>query len=193
MNPTLVLRGFKILLGALGLVIAQLSRTLIRNELIPQQLDFIATLGVLFILVALIIAIIYQQRLPKILWIVLTVAVVCLAVLLFFQLRFVKTVTNLGNPPARYRFIIGYRVSDQGAVWRGRIGNNLTEEEYIRRIGPDRIAAMYGNSYYVNAGAYSVSYLVFMVAVVLALGGILALVGNRIVGDDDGDDGGDGG
>lgn len=190
MSPTAILRGFKILLGALGLAIAQLSRTLIREELIPYQLQFIGTLGALFILVALLISIIYQRKLTRILWVVLSVSVVCLLVLLFFQLKFVKTVANYGQPPATYRFLIGYGVSDQGQIWRKRVGDNLSEEEYIRKIGYDRIPPMYGNSYYINAGAYSISYLVFMVAVVLALGGILALTGNRIVGGGDDADGG---
>jgi hypothetical protein len=64
----------------------------------------------------------------------------------------------------------GFALTDQGAEWVAGLGE-LSRAEYIRDIGADRIARMWGFSFVVNAVLYTLSYLGFVFCMVLAIGG----------------------
>lgn len=180
LNPTWVLRGFQVLLGALSIVMAQLSRTLIRNSLIPQQQYFMGDIGALFIMVGLLLTLVYWSGIHKRLRTFIKLAGATLIVLLFLQILFVVTVDKYGNPAIPRRFLVGFHLTKQGEELVNKVGANRSREEWIKDIGADRIDTMYGASYYAIAISYSLSYLAFVVGVVVTLGGILKQSGDYI-------------
>lgn len=183
-SPTVILTAVKVLFGVLCVVMANFSRTLIKDRLIPSQpeLQTIGAVGSLFILVGLLLTLVFWSRLHKILTASMVVTCTTLVLLTLVHLSFVKTV-RLGNPPQEYHYLIGYSLTDAGQHRSdpdscGKLGS---EEAYIECGGSDRIPAWYGTSYVVMRTAYTALYLLFMVAVVLTVGGILRRGGPELV------------
>src|SRR5262245_49913622 len=105
LNPIWVLRGFQTLLGALSVVMAQLSRTLIRNNLIPEQQYYMGNIGALFIMVSLLLTLAYWSGIHNRLRAFAKLAGAALTFLLMLQIFFVVSVENYGNPPAQHRYL----------------------------------------------------------------------------------------
>jgi hypothetical protein len=173
-----LLKGLKILHGVMSSTLAALSATLIRDRLIPYQLGVIGTVGALFILVGLLITLIAQAKLRKYLRLFVAAACVSLVLLTLLQIYCVVTVENYGNPPAAHHFLIGYSLTEQGKSWVNDAGSG-SPEMAIGAVGYKRIPVMYGTSYSVVEALYPLTYIAFVVAVVLTLGGILTSRGGR--------------
>ncbi len=155
----------------LDAAVAALSATLIRDRLIPENVDVIGTIGVLVIVVAFIISVAYKAKLQALAPRLAFTALVLLAVLLILQITLVETVGPYGPDEGQHRFLVGFRLSEEARTWR----NAHPEEsvsEYIANMGDDRIARAWGPSYSAAAALYSLSYLGFILAVVLALGSL---------------------
>lgn len=172
-----LLQRFKVLYGVLSSVLAVLSATLIRARLIPYQLSVLGTIGALFILVGLLITLAYQSQLKKYLASFIVTSCVTLVLLTLLQIFFVVAVENYGDPPRTHYFLVGYELTEQGKSWMKDIGSGRPETT-IGNVGYKRIPIMYGTSYLIIQAIYSFNYLIFVLAVVLALGGILMLGGN---------------
>lgn len=177
-NPLAFLRSVKFLFVGLTSALAVLSSTLIRDSLIPYQLNVIGTISGFMIIVGLIIALVYQSKLNEYIRSFLIICCTSLILLLFFQINYVVTLENYGNPPATYRFIIGCKLTEKGKEWVRDLGTGSSEVA-IGNVGYKRIPVMYGTSYYVMAILYSIIYILFVLGIVLTLGGILYQKGNR--------------
>lgn len=158
---------------------AQLSRTLIRDNLVPEQQSYIGEIGALFILVSLLFTLVYWSNLHRHLRVFAIVSCLALTTLMLVQIFFVVTVDNYGEPPAAHRYLVGFKLSGQGETWVSRVGANRSRADYIKDVGSDRIEEMYGVSYQIVALAYSVTYLAFVFGVIMTLGGLLRLSGEN--------------
>lgn len=167
-------------------VAAVLSATLIKKRLIPDQLDYIGTVGVLFIAVAALITLAFWTRLQRLLPYFALASLITLSLLTFIQVRFVVT-ANIGPPDKdgkvpEHHFLIGYRLTDEGKKERDeQLGANRSEDYYIENGGYDLIPFWYGSSYKVMEVTYTITYLLFAMCVVLTLGGILTRSGGTVV------------
>lgn len=183
-SPTVILSAVKVLFGVLCVLIANFSRTLIKDRLIPSQaeLQTIGSVGSLFILVGLLLTLVFWSRLHRILTASMLVTCSTLVLLTLVHLNFVKTV-RLGNPSQEYHYLIGYSLTEEGQHRSDpdNCGKLSSEEEYIECGGSHRIPAWYGTSYVVMRIAYTAFYLLFMVGVVLTIGGILRRGGSELV------------
>lgn len=180
--PTAILSAVKVLFGLLCVLIANFSRTLIKQRLIPSQLEVIGTVGSLFILVGLLLTLVYWSRLHKFLSASIIATCISLLALTIMHLNFVKSI-KAGQPAQEYNYLIGYSLTEEGRH-RGdpeHCGPLGSEEAYIECGGSDRIPAWYGTSYTVMKTAYTLLYLLFMVGVVLTIGGVLRRGGNELV------------
>jgi hypothetical protein len=155
----------------LDAAVAALSATLIRDRLIPENVDVIGTIGALLIVVAFIVTIAYQSRLRRWLPRLALTAVAMLIILLLLQITVVETVGPYGPDEGRHRFLVGFSYSEQGRMWK-KNQPAQSVSEYISYIGDDRIPLAWGPSYTVAAALYSLSYFGFILAVVLALGSL---------------------
>lgn len=171
-TPNNFLTGMKVLFGVLTTTMAALSQTLLRNDLIPEQISFVGSIGALFIVVALLVTLGYYERLRKRMWVWLAIAFVTLVIVAALQVRYVVAL-NLGDPPEAQKYLVGYKLTDEGNRQRERLGRNKSETEFVADSGVDRITEYYGSSYYVLAFIYSGSYILFVISVVLALGSVV--------------------
>lgn len=187
----------KIILGIKGLYVglstfaAYLSSTLIKERLIPEQLEVIGTVGSFFILVALLLTLIYWNKLSRVLSLFIIVTIVALCLLTFIQIQYVVK-ANVGPPNkagvAENNFLIGFKLTEYGQQ-RGQtrlvdgemLGENKPEEQYIEVLGYDQIPLWYGNSYKFMAVAYTLLYMLFVVGIVLAFGGTLREGGDAAI------------
>lgn len=168
-----LLRGMKVLFGLLTAAMAVLSQTLIRDDLIPEQIKFVGSIGALFILVALLVTLGYHPKLRKRLAVWIGIALVALVALVLLQVRYVATLENFGSPPGTYKYLVGFSLTPEGNRMRDVLGRNKSETEFVAEMGVDRIPVAYGLSYYTNATIYSISYLAFAFSFVLALGSLI--------------------
>jgi hypothetical protein len=152
---------------------AVLSPTLIRAELIPEQINFVAIIGTICILVALAVTLKYNQKLRKLSGIWLGIALLMLVVVILLQVRYVVTLENFGDPPATYKYLIGCKLTDEGNRAREVLGRNKSESEFVAEMGVDRIPVAYGTSYFVVATIYSIGYSLLVFATVLFLGSVI--------------------
>jgi hypothetical protein len=168
-----ILNRMKVVFGVLTTTMAVLSQTLIRADLIPEQINFVGGIGALFIIVALLVTLGYAQQLRKRLGLWLIIALVMLFVLVLLQVRYVVTLENYGDPPATYKYLVGFKLTDEGNRMRDALGRNKSESEFVAEAGADRIPVAYGTSYFAVATIYSVGYILFVLAAVLALGSVI--------------------
>lgn len=180
-----ILNAIKGLFAALGALAAYLSATLVKERLIPQQLEVIGTVGTLFIIVALLLTLVYWTKLSKRLTAFVIVTIIALCTLTFVQIQYVVA-ANVGQRSAsgvipEHHFLIGYQLTDYGKARSKTLGENKSEKEYIETGGYDKIPEWYGTSYKVMAVFYTLAYMLFVVGVVLILGGILQRGGDAAV------------
>lgn len=180
-HSTFFLRGLQALITVLSLTMALISRTLIKDDLIPEQLGFLGTVGGLFILLGLLITLIYQSKIQLHISKYLLSAAVALLLLLLFQINFVENV-NYGGDGAKHRFLRGFSITAKGVEMRQNANDGespWSEAQYISAIGDDRIPDMYGFSYTINQIIYSLSYIIFMFSVVLTFGSLIGKIGDN--------------
>jgi hypothetical protein len=181
-----ILKGIKGLHVLLSSVAAGLSATLIRDRLIPNQLDVIGTVGVLFIIVALLLTLVFWSKIHKVLAYVAVTTLVLLILLTFIQISYVVTV-NLGKKDEQgkipeYHLLIGYQLTKEGRKEREEsLGPNQSEKYYIENGGYDLIPIWYGTSYTVMAIAYTLIYMLFAMSIVLTMGGLLRQGGEALI------------
>lgn len=157
---------------------AVLSATLIKDRLIPYQLEVIGTVGVLFIIVALLFTLVFWSKLHRVLTYFVVATFVLLALLTFLQIRYVVSV-NIGREDERgnvpeHHFLIGYQLTEEGKREREEsLGPNQSEKYYIENGGYDLIPVWYGQSYTVMAVIYTLVYILFVTCMVITMGGLL--------------------
>jgi hypothetical protein len=177
-----ILNGIKGLYAGLGGLAAYLSATLIKERLIPEQLEVIGTVGTFFILVALLLTFVYWPKLSKILTACVIVTIVALCALTFVQIQYVVAANvgqrNESGAIPEYHFLIGYQLTEYGKNRGATLGENKSEKQYIETGGYDLIPLWYGTSFKIMAVAYTLFYMLFVVGVVLMMGGILQRGGN---------------
>lgn len=180
-----ILNAIKGLFAALGALAAYLSATLIKERLIPEQLGFLGTVGPLFIIVALLLTLAYWNRLSKFLSVFVIVTIISLCTLTFIQIGYVVD-ANVGQASAsgvspEHHFLIGCRLTDYGKARGAKLGENKSEKQYIEIGGYDKIPQWYGSSYTLMQVLYTAAYMLFVVGVVLLVGGILQRTGDAAV------------
>ncbi|HJP92552.1 MAG TPA: hypothetical protein VJ875_11390 [Pyrinomonadaceae bacterium] len=187
-----IISAFKGLYVALSSLAAYLSSSLIKERLIPEQLEVIGTVGTFFILIALLLTIIYWSNLSSRLTKFILVTIIALCLLTFIQIQYVVT-ANVGSPnqvgvAPEHNFLIGFRLTAYGkdrakiVLENGQmLGENQPEKVYIENLGYDLIPLWYGNSYKFMAVAYTLLYMLFVVSIVLTFGGILQRGGDAAV------------
>jgi hypothetical protein len=142
-----IISAFKGLYVALSSLAAYLSSTLIKERLIPEQLEVIGTVGTFFILVALLLTIIYWNNLSRALTLFILVTIVALCLLTFMQIQYVVT-ANVGPPNkagiAENNFLIGFKLTEYGqwpdpsCKWRDAWGKQARKAIHRgTRIRPD--------------------------------------------------------
>jgi hypothetical protein len=181
-----IVSGVKALHVLLSGAVAVLSATLIKERLIPEQIDVIGTVGALFISVSLLLTLAFWSRLQTLLPYFALASLITLSLLTFIQVRYVVTANvgpkdKEGKVPEQH-FLIGYRLTDEGKKELDeKLGPNQSEKYYIESGGYTLIPVWYGSSYRVMTVAYTVAYMLFVMCVVLTMGGILRRGGELLV------------
>jgi hypothetical protein len=170
-SPTPVWKRIPVLHGALSAAVAAVSPTLIRANLIPDQLSIIGLVGSLFVLVGFLIAWVYRAELRKRLRPCIIISCAALILLVLLQIFFVETVEDYGNPPETHRFLVGYEFNSEGQDSLDAMGQGSLNE-LIKFAGADRIPTWYGGDYLVVLTIYALSYIVLILGVVFTLGNI---------------------
>ncbi len=156
----------------IDVAVAALSATLIRDQLIPENVGVIGPIASLLVIVCLSITIVSRDRLRVFSRRLATMSLASLVTLLLVQLTLVVSVSPYGDPPATHRFLRGFALTDSGRAWVADPSiPSGSWSEYIAAIGDARIAAAWGASFAVVAVLYSLSYLGLVLGVVLGLGG----------------------
>jgi xanthine/uracil permease len=166
--PTL-LRRVPITVGLIDAAVATLTATLIRERLIPDNLGVLGVIAPLVIVSGFFVTAAYHDRLRVWLRPLALGSVATLIVLLLMHTQFVHSVEPYGADRGRHDFLVGYEYTEQGREWIKTLGPQSVSE-YIAKAGDDRIRATWGTSYVQVAAAYSLTYLAFVLCVVLALG-----------------------
>src|SRR4051812_39593751 len=118
-SPQVISGAMQGLFAALSLVVEEIARQLIKDRLIPEQLDVISTVGSLFILVALLLTLVFWNSIHRILKLSAAVTCVTLVLITFIQINYVVT-ANVGQPatpggqPPEHHFLIGYKLTEAG-------------------------------------------------------------------------------
>lgn len=168
-SPVSPWKRIPILHGALSAAVAAVSPTLIRSNLIPEQLSIIGLVGSLFVLVGFLIAWIYRSELRKRFRAFIIIACAALILLVLLQIFFVETVEDYGNPPGTLRFLVGYALNGEGQESLNAMGGGSLNE-LIKFAGADRIPTWYGADYFVILTIYAFSYIALILGVVITLG-----------------------
>lgn len=176
-TPISFWKKIPVLHGALSGAVAAVSPTLIREHLIPDQLSVIGVVGSLFVLIGFLIVWAYRDELRKHFRISIIISCLALVLLVLLQVYFIETIEEYGNPPQTHRFLVGYELNEEGRKAYEAMGS-ASVNELIKFAGADRIPAWYGSDYYMVLTVYALSYIVFILGVVLTLGGITAISGN---------------
>ena len=172
-SPVAAWKRIPVLHGALSAAVAAVSPTLIRSNLIPEQLSIIGLAGSLFVLVGFLIWWTYRSELRKRIRVFIVGACVALILLVLLQIFFVETVEDYGNPPDTYRFLVGYQLNNEGQESLAAMGGG-SRNELIKFAGADRIPTWYGADYYVILTIYALSYIALILGVVITLGSMSA-------------------
>jgi len=158
--------------AAVGAVIAALSATLIKQELIPENLAILGVSASLLVVLAVIFGTVKQEALERRAATLAAVATLCLVVLIVVQLTWVVTADPYGPDNGAHKFLIGSSLTDDGQQMRTAVGG-LRGGAFVSAIGHQEIPVAYGASFAVLAGAYTVAYFGFLVGVILALIGLI--------------------
>lgn len=180
-----ILFGIKGLHATLSIVAGALSATLIKKRLIPEQLEVIGTVGVFFIIVALLLTLVFWSKLKRVLVRSMIVTLLSLILLTFIQIQYVVTV-NIGQPDEKGRIpehhlLIGYKLTEYGHKRIEPLGANESEKHYIEWGGYTEIPLWYGASFTVMKAAYAFTYMLFTIGVVITEGGLLRQGGHALV------------
>lgn len=165
-----VARRVPVTLAVIDVAVAAMTATLVRKELIPDNLEVLGVIAALLILTSFVVTVAFQDALQRWLRPLSLAATAGLLLLLVLHTRFVHTVPGYGPDTAEHDFLVGYRYTPQGEEWIRRLGPKSISE-YIADIGADRIPQIWGTSYTVASLTYSFTYLAFVLALALALGG----------------------
>lgn len=158
--------------AAVGAAIAALSATLIKQELIPENLGIIGVTASLLVVLAVIFGTVRQQALERRTASLVTIATLCLVVLIVVQLTWVVTADPYGPDKGAHKFLIGSSLTADGEQMRTAVGG-LRGGAFVSAIGHEEIPVAYGASFALLAGAYTVAYFGFLVGVILALVGLI--------------------
>jgi hypothetical protein len=187
-KPVLLLRGFETTFTLMSGAAARVARVLVLGRLIPQndELQIIGPFFELFILLGLLVFMVFQPKLKKSIKISLAVAFLGLMIMFVMQLSFVKTIDlpqGASGETKSFRYLIGWSLA--GEVQKAKADDpytkNMTIERYIENKGPKYIPLMFGQTFWQMACLYSISYLVFTLGVVFALGGIMTVTSARLI------------
>ena len=100
--------------AAVGAVIAALSATLIKQELIPENLAILGVSASLLVVLAVILGTVKQEALERRSATLAAVATLCLVVLIVVQLTWVVTADPYGPDNGARKFLVGYSLTDDG-------------------------------------------------------------------------------
>jgi len=150
--------------------IVALSATLIRNELIPENVSIIGPIGSLLVVVGVVMTFAYQPGLQRSLKLLTWLATGMLVLLLLLHVAYVEPVSPYGGDGGTHQFLVGHGLTPQGQEWASMAGAQ-SRAEIIKAVGDNRIRAAWGFSYTVIAVGYAIAYMGFLLCSVLALGG----------------------
>lgn len=166
--PTL-LRRIPVTVALIDSAAAALTATLVRERLIPDNLEVLGVIAPLLIVAGFFVTVAYHDRVRDWLRPLSLSAVVALIALLLLHTQFVHSVEPYGSDEGRHDFLVGYQYTAQGREWSHILGSQSVSE-YIADAGADRIRPTWGTSFVVAAAGYSLTYLAFIFSMVLAVG-----------------------
>lgn len=146
---------------AVGALVTSAVSILVRADIIPKQVEFIAALGVLVIVLATLSAVVprVHGRLPSasLRYLVAAVALLVLVALQSASVKPLEGPDDQGPTP----YLIGYALTEEGARAAENIGSEDLHQVAIAG-GADRLDEYFGTSLFVVKVAYSLSYLAFL-------------------------------
>jgi hypothetical protein len=155
---------------------AAVSKIVIRDEMVPRQLTWLADGGVLVSMLALIIvqSVRYRQRSGLMTTLEVLAAISLITIIMSRATLFEEV--NLGEK--NYQVLVGTSLSNMGEEMQRncmratRITgiSSLSRHELIRCAGVDSIPSLYGYTFMMTEIVYSLSYLLFLGLFVVLVG-----------------------
>lgn len=163
---------------AIGTAAATLSATIMKAELMPEQLKWMGTAGTVMTACVLVIGFAFRPALSKTPVKVVATVALMVTIILVIYLRSTRVEQITVNNQS-YNFMTGWRLSEFGESARKRClaatnrqpTDQLSDYDLIKCAGPDEIGSLYKD--YSSAGVvYVFSYLILLSAFTLLVASI---------------------
>jgi hypothetical protein len=163
---------------AIGAAAATLSATIMKAELMPEQLKWMGTAGSVVTACVLVIAFSFRVAISKTRVKVAAMVVLIIAIICVVYLRATR-VEEITVSNHNYCFMTGWRLSEFGESARERClaainrptTDQLSDYDLIKCAGPDEIGSLYKD--YSSAGvAYVFGYLILLSAFTLLVASV---------------------
>jgi hypothetical protein len=151
--------------------VAALSATLIKKEIIAENMDLIGKIGSIVIILSLLLVAVVGSRIHTWLIPALTLAIVAFIALVGTQLLFVKRVSPYGADERDHLLLVGYSLTDVGRAWAEKL-KSTEPAVIIRSVGDGSIPEAWGKSFYVVGSVYVSSYLLLLLATSFTIGAL---------------------
>jgi hypothetical protein len=163
---------------AIGAAAAALSATIMKAELMPEQLKWMGTAGTVMTACVLVIAFAFRSAASKtpVKMVAMVVLIVAIIGVIYLRATRVEQIT-VNNQS--YNFMTGWRLSEFGESARKRClaatsrppTDQLSDYDLIKCAGPDEIGSLYKD--YSSAGVvYVFSYLILLSAFTLLVASV---------------------
>ena len=167
------IKQIKVAVLLIAATAAAISKYVIRDRLVPEQVDWLADTGVLVAMAALVVLPLYSgAHLRTILKVALFLS---LTVIVGVRASLIQDRIISGR---RHLYLVGFSLTPAGKTMEQNCmqaegANNLTSlstSRFLRCIEPDDISKAYGRSYLVVCLAYSAAYMLFLGIFVILVG-----------------------
>ena len=149
---------------------AGLTKTVLQQRLIPDNLDWLPSAGVLVSIVAFLC--VFGRMIPKAARLPLVLlGAISVAVLITMQIRLVERFDFYGIP---FHELRGWSLSPEGQVMKhnleAAVGQSLPIHDVIRFSDHTNMVALFGANFYASAALYSASFLALLFCVIAVAG-----------------------
>jgi hypothetical protein len=160
----------------LGAAAAYLSKTIVKDQLVPDQIGWLGAAGC--VTAGCILVIVYAHlriTSKKVIKLLSACLVLALVIVLVLRTAFVYDVSYENQT---HHYLVGWRLTDYGKIARAKLAggpdraDSLPPESLIKLAGPDKIPQLYGASYSLNQFLYMFAYLGLLACFSLLVGAI---------------------
>ncbi len=156
--------------AAISAALAALLPLLLPDRLVPQQLSVLRSVASLIVIVAFLAGWIYrrglQRRRATLVWLAAAAAIGLGAL----QIRYVQELPAIGSDLRTEYYLVGYALTPHGHDMLVQAGvQNESLPVALRKVGPDAIPALYGDSYQIVSLLYTLCALAFVFSAVVTL------------------------